>query len=484
MPIHILIYPVTLFSLAIYEDLLSSNTLPNGEKEFWYLEDPVYFTKYKMNKKKLVLHRASMKKHESMVKKKYKTNYIDHSKVKAVYRRLKKKDLWVIDPNDHDVMTSLKKLTINIIPSPGFILSTEEAVAYGERREKFINAHFYKMMRQKTQYLMKAGKPVGGKWSFDSKNRKKIPKGLTIPSLPPINEDRELKEAMVYVEENFSKHYGSVDGMIYPTTKEEVTVWLDDFIKKRAKNFGPYQDYIMEDHLYLFHSVLSSSINIGLILPSEVCEKMLKAYQKKEVSLASCEGFIRQIISWREYVRMIYLVKGKTSPNFFKQRRKIGHRFYTGETGIEILDVEIMKAVDSAYSHHIVRLMVFGNIFTLLRISPKDMHRWFMEIFIDSYQWVMWANVYGMGSYADGGMSMTRPYISSANYLKNMSDYKRGPWEDDVTSLYYSFLKDHMEELRKIYATSSQVALYKKFSKKKKDDIKKNTKRVMSSVFR
>lgn len=475
--VHILIYPVTLFSLAIYDEIFKEHL----EKEFWYLEDPIYFTKFKMNKKKLVLHRSSMKKHEKEFKKKYKTNYIDHSKVKNVYTKLKQKDVYLIDPNDKDIIKKVKNF--HIIPSPGFILTPQEALDYAEEKEKFINSHFYKMMRKKTGYLMNKGKPIGKKWSFDTDNRKKIPKGMNIPSLPNLEEDEDVKEAMAYVESKFLRHYGSVEGMIYPTSRNEALRWLDDFIKKRSKNFGPYQDYIMEDHLYLFHSVLSSSINIGLLTPTEVCEKVIKAYEKKELSLSSCEGFIRQIISWREYVRMIYLAKGTNSPNFFNQRRRINHRFYNGTTKINILDVEIKKALKSAYSHHIVRLMVFGNIFTLLRISPKDMYRWFMEVFIDSYQWVMWANVYGMGSYADGGMSMTRPYIASANYLKKMSNYKKGEWEEDVTALYYDFIKDHQGKLKKIYATASQTSRYTKFSQKKKDDITKRARKVIRSIF-
>jgi deoxyribodipyrimidine photolyase-related protein len=481
----IIVYPVSLFPLKTYEEKIKEK---EDGLEFCYVEDPVYFTKYKMNKKKIILHRASMKKHQKEVKRKYKTRYIDEKNVKSFYSKVKKNEkIWLFDPNDLDIDEKLKKIkNIEICASPGFFLTREEALEYSKGKKSLVNSAFYKMMRQKTGLLMnKNGKsPIGGKWSFDENNRKKIPKGTKIPDiLCEKKNDSEVKEAIQYVNKNYSSHNGDTENFIYPTDRQSALSWLKNFMDKRGKQFGPYQDYICQEDYFLFHSVMSSSINTGLLVPQEVCEKMVAQYKKKKIKIDSCEGFIRQILSWREYVRLIYLRKGKEKPNLFKQKKKISKKFYTGETGIEILDQEIKKAVETGYSHHIVRLMVFGNIFTLLGINPEEMHKWFMEVFIDSYQWVMWANVYGMGSYADDGYTMKRPYISSANYLKNMSDYPKGEWEDMMDNLYYYFLGNHEKKLKKIYATSSQVARYKKYAPSKKKEIKKEAENIIKKIF-
>lgn len=482
---NVLIYPVSLFDHSIYANL----TKDYQEKiTYWYLEDVSYFTRYTFNKKKLVLHRASMKKHYASMK--GTKQYIEFKKVKDVYSKLKNSKVFVFDPNDAILMNELisksnsTKFELLVHPSPGFILTTEEALEYGKGKKKYVNSAFYKMMRKKTGYLMtKNNSPIGGKWSFDQLNRKRLSPKMNIPNIPCEKEDKHIKEAINYVDKHFKNNYGESENFFYPTDRKEALTWLRHFINKRVEHFGPYQDFIAKDQDFLFHSILSSSINIGLLTPKEVCESVIDAYEKKKTSLASCEGFVRQVISWREYVRMIYLTHGSQNPNFFNQRRNINKKFYDGTTGISILDNEIQKAVKTAYSHHIVRLMVFANCMTMLGLKPEDMFTWFSELFIDAYDWVMWANVYGMGTYADGGMTMSRPYISSSNYLKNMSDYPKGEWMRQFDSLYYAFLGKHEDKLKSIYATASQVARYKKFTGAKKADIRKDSEKVFRMVF-
>jgi deoxyribodipyrimidine photolyase-related protein len=491
------IYPVTLFSPNIYFHFLKGKLEQKKTTfyYFYYIEDPIYFTKYKFHKKKLLLHRASMKQHEEDMKKyfqKYKNKfiYIDFYKVPSFYKEISQKkntikEIYLFDPNDEELFNKINNLPLILFSSPGFLLTKQEALEYGKGKKKFFNKPFYIFMRKKTGYLMKdKTNPIGNKWSFDKNNRKKIPQDKKIPLLPTKKINIFEKEAETYVRKHFFDNYGEIKYFIYPVSRKEALNWLNNFIKKRANDFGPYQDYIMKNNKYLFHSVLSSSLNIGLLTPDEICSAMIQSYKKGNTSLDSCEGMIRQIISWREYCRMIYLSHGESNPNFFEEKRKLNKKFYEGTTGIEIIDQEIKKVLDSAYSHHIIRLMVFGNVFTLLGISPKEMYKWFMELFIDSYQWVMWANVYGMGSYADGGLTMGRPYISSSNYLKNMSNYPKGEWEDEIKSLYYMFLDKHKEKLKKIYATSSQVKYLMRMKNKKEfSNIKELQKKVLHRIF-
>lgn len=470
---NVLIYPTTLFSKEYYNKIIDNS-------DIYYIEDDTYFKRYHFNKKKIILHRASMKKHQQQFKK---SHYIDFNKVD--YSLFKNSQIILFDPNDLILMEKLLKFskkynfTLLVYPSPGFILTTEEAINYGKGKNKYYNSIFYKFMRNKTQYLMKNNKPIGGKWSFDTENRKKLPKNIKIPNIPCQKEDKFVKEAISYTNKYFHSNYGNTD-FFYPTDRKEALKWLNDFISKRAKDFGPYQDSVSEDNIFLFHSILSSSFNIGLITPTEACEKVIDAYNKKKISIESCEGFIRQVISWREYVRMIYLSHGHKEPNYFNFKRKLNKKFYEGKTGIFILDNEIQKAVTYAYSHHIIRLMVFSNLMTMLEIQPSEMFRWFSELFIDAYDWVMWANVYGMGTYADGGMTMARPYISSSNYLKKMSDYKV---DERIDDLYYHFLGQNEKELSKIYATAGQVKRWKKFSNNKKEDINKRYKDIVKDIF-
>jgi deoxyribodipyrimidine photolyase-related protein len=222
--------------------------------------------------------------------------------------------------------------------------------------------------------------------------------------------------------------------------------WLTDFIKKRFDNFGPYQDYIDKNNDTLFHSVLSSSINIGLLTPNQIINEVLK--YKNTVRLESLEGFIRQLF-WREYQRYCYIYFDFKKKNFFKNKKTLGIKWYNGTTKIDPIDDCIKKAFDTGYLHHIERLMVIGNFMNLSGITPKDGYKWFMEFSIDSYDWVMHQNVYDMVFFVSGGKTMRRPYISSSNYILKMSNYKKGKWSDKWNILYKKFIKRHKTKLYK-----------------------------------
>ena len=217
---------------------------------------------------------------------------------------------------------------------------------------------------------------------------------------------------------------------------------FEDFLKNRFDEFGPYEDAVVKEKSILNHSVLSPLINSGLISPNFIIEKSIEYYNKKNIRLNSCEGFIRQIIGRREFIRGVYIAVGSKErvKNFWNFKRKIPSSFYFGDTGIEPIDDTIKKINKSAYANHIERLMIIGNFMLLCEFDPDEVYRWFMEMFIDSYDWVMVPNVYGMSQFSDAGMMSTKPYISSSNYILKMSNYKKGDWCKIWDSLFWNFM--------------------------------------------
>ncbi|MEJ2004055.1 MAG: FAD-binding domain-containing protein, partial [Cyclobacteriaceae bacterium] len=238
------------------------------------------------------------------------------------------------------------------------------------------------------------------------------------------------------------------DNFIYPVTHYQAEEWLSDFIEKRIIKFGDYEDAISDRSAFLFHSVLTPALNIGLLTPQQVIEEIMKNHEKTPIPLNSLEGFIRQVIGWREFMRGIYRYKGtyQRKHNFFGHSRKIPESFWNGNTGIDPLDDVIKKVNQHAYAHHIERLMVLGNFMLLCEFDPDEVYQWFMELFIDAYDWVMVPNVYGMTQYADGGLITTKPYISSSNYIRKMSNYGKGEWSEIWDGLYWRFLHIHRDK--------------------------------------
>ena len=270
-------------------------------------------------------------------------------------------------------------------------------------------------------------------------------------------ENRFVTDAREHIDKHYLKNPGNTEGVIYPTTHSEADAWLEKFINQRLRLFGDYQDAISSNNSFLYHSLLSAPLNAGLITPQEIVDRVLSAHSKKPIPLNSLEGFIRQIIGWREYIRAVYaLESGKQrTTNFFSFSRKIPRSFWSGETGIEPVDVTIRRVLDNSYAHHIERLMVLGNFMLLCEFDPDEVYLWFMEMFIDAYDWVMVPNVYGMSQYADGGLITTKPYISSSNYVKKMSDFKSKDWCEVWDALYWNFI----DERKNIFKSNKRMSL-------------------------
>jgi deoxyribodipyrimidine photolyase-related protein len=480
-----LIFPIHLFS--------NIDKLHN--KLVYIIEEPRFFTDFKYHKLKLSYHRASMK---SYYKYLYDQNitvkYIDfYEDINNIYKGMYKSGtkIHMYNPTDNILKNKIKKYipSINIYNTLNFLVNEELIKKNLDKfynKNKYNHANFYKWQRIRLNILIdKDGGPTGGKWSFDEENRKKMPKDIIVPNILKLKyeDNNYITESKEYINKYFSKNYGSLDNFVYPINHKDSKKWLLHFIHKKFKLFGIYEDAESMKDPFLFHSVLSPMMNIGLITDNEVLNIVLK--YKDDVPINSFEGFIRQIIGWRNYIYSIYLLEGDklSKINFFNHKNIIQKDIlWTGKTDILPIDNIIKKINDYSYAHHIERLMYLGNYMLICMVDPKYVYEIFMEWTIDAYEWVMIPNVYGMSQYADGGIIMTRPYFASSNYILKMSDYKKDTWCKIYDALYYNFINEHEKYLASNYATSRQVAFWRKKDDQQKKEILNIAKKYLLKV--
>ena len=486
-----------LFPIHLFKNI---DALKEKKLKVYLIEDPRYFTDFKYHKLKLAYHRATMKSYYKYLEEnKIDVEYIEfHEDINIFYKKLNNENeygnkITMYDPNDNKLEAKIKKYIpkIEIINSLNFLVNKELIIQNKNiffKNKKYNHQTFYKWQRIRLNILVdKDNEPIGGKWSFDTENRNKIPNDISIPKIENKLNKVDKKEEIIiieskeYIEKYFHENYGRLEHFIYPIYHDAAKKWLQYFLKNKFENFGPYEDAVSEKDPFLFHSVLTPMMNIGLLTDEEVIKEALK-YEDK-VSIASFEGFIRQIIGWRNYIYSIYLLEGESlrKMNFLNHQLRINKKgkkiMWDGKTGILPIDDIIHKIDNYSYAHHIERLMYLGNYMLLCMIHPDDVYEMFMEWTIDAYDWVMVANVYGMTQFADGGMIMTRPYFSSSNYILKMSDYKNDKklgeksWCNIFDTLYYNFINTHEKYLIKNYATSRQVAHWNKKSEKEKKKI-------------
>jgi deoxyribodipyrimidine photolyase-related protein len=394
------------------------------------------------------------------------------------FKNQKVQTIHYTDPTDWAVEKRLNTLSnshnidLKAYKSPGFLCTREYIRDYFDNKDKYLQTSFYIDQRKRMNILMKDRNPIGGKWTFDVKNRKKIPKNLELPQLPHINMDsnKYVQEAKTYVEDLFPDNPGELDEFFYPIDYESAWKWFQTFLEDRFEQFGPYEDAMQQGEILLFHSLLSPLLNSGLITPEEVIKKTISYSKTNKIPINSLEGFIRQILGWREFIRAVYLLEGvnERNSNHWNHTQTIPKAFYTAETNILPIDNIIQKLLQHAYLHHIERLMLLANFMTLCEIHPDEIYRWFMELFIDAYDWVMVPNVYGMSTYADGGLITTKPYVSSSNYVRKMSDYPKGEWCDIWDALYWRFIHKHRETFKNNPRMSLMVNI---LNKKDKNDL-------------
>lgn len=467
-----------------------SRLKPDASTLFFMAEDHGLCTHFKYHKHKLILFLSAMRSHAEKLNEKYSITYhslsqgsIDLTYEDKLQRTLEANpsitEIVTYDIEDHFFETRIRsfceeaEITLTLVDSPAFITTKAGFSEYVHGVKKPFMHTFYQQQRKRLNILIDdAGGPMHGKWSFDEENRKKLPKNIKIPSMPNMNPTMHTEDVKKLVTQLFNDHPGSIHNFRWATSREQVLFVLEDFISEKLENFGPYEDAISSTELFIFHSVLSPYINMGLITPKEVVDKALNYAQHHEVHYPSLEGFVRQIIGWREFIRGIYHeYDQELNQNYFGQKRKMKRCWYDGSTGLLPLDDAIIKVNRIAYTHHIERLMVLGNMMLLCELDPNEVYQWFMEMFIDSSDWVMAPNVFGMSQFADGGIFSTKPYICGANYILKMSDYEKGSWEDTVNGLYWRFIQNNMETFAKNPRMSMAASTLRKMNPERKEKI-------------
>lgn len=486
-----LIFPHQLFQ--------KSPLLENGHK-IYLIEEYLFFKQYLFHKQKIAFHRATMKSYQDYLEKKgLEVIYIESrdelSDIRTFGKEIQSKNIRVInfiDPTDNWLEKRLKKvtknITINVFDSPLFLNTKKDLSTFFRADKKsFFQTTFYKQQRKKLNILLdEAEKPIGGKWTYDAENRKKYPKGKTPPNIYFPKSSTLWKEAIEYTEEYFEDNLGQVSkDPIYPINHQEAKDWLKQFLEHRFFDFGIYEDAIVRQQAFLNHSLLSPLLNAGLILPDYILKQSLDFAEQEGIPINSTEGFVRQIIGWREFIRGMYECKGSYSrtKNFWNFDRKIPACFYDGTTGIPPIDETIKTVLKTGYCHHIERLMILGNFMLLCEFHPDEVYRWFMELFIDAYDWVMVPNIYGMSQFSDGGTFATKPYIGGSNYIKKMSNYPKGDWCDIWDGLFWHFIDKHQDFFKSNPRTSMLYYSYNRMSEDKRILHKKNAKAFIKKVI-
>jgi deoxyribodipyrimidine photolyase-related protein len=441
----------------------------------------------RFHRQKLVLHRASMKAWQANREERgCEVHYLEYDREKTIELILRDlnceeaiSEIVVAAPTDFLLEKRIRRYCkttgtkLNFVETPMFLTPQDWADAHFDGRKKPYLAAFYEAQRKRMGILLEAdGTPTGGSWSFDEENRKPMPrKGLDVPADPVAPGRKEVTEAIEYVDKRFPDSPGSLDTFIWPVTRDDAVAWFESFLEERFEQFGPYEDSLSQRERFLFHSVLTPVLNIGLITPAEVVERALEVGMEKKIPLNSLEGFLRQIIGWREFIYQMYRRHGveMRNGNFFEHQRELPATFWTASTGVEPLDLVIGRILETGYAHHIERLMVMGNFMMLGQFDPKQVYGWFMELFIDAYDWVMVPNVYGMSQFADGGIFTTKPYFSGSNYLRKMSDYPAGEWTQLWDGLFWNFIDRNLEFFRSQYRLSMMVKNWEKMDPAKRD---------------
>ena len=441
--------------------LFEHNPLVPNCDTIYLVEEWLFFKQYNFHKRKIAFHRASMKFYESYLQSNnIKVVYIDSFNALADVRLLIQHfmtvgitDFEYIDVTDCWLEQRIQKaceatgVKSEKNRSSLFLCSPEEIETFFSDKKRMFQTDFYTYQRKIRNILLDSNqKPIGGKWTYDDENRLKYPKGKTPPKVDFAKPNEYYAEAVNYTQKYFPENYGSLNAdFIYPGTFSESKTWLQNFFKTRFSEFGAFEDAIVLKESILHHSVLTPMLNVGLITPQFIIDEALKYAGNHEIPLNSLEGFVRQILGWREFIRAVYELRGneERTKNYWGFTRKIPASFWNGTTGIEPIDSTIQKVLETGYCHHIERLMVLGNFMLLCEFDPDEVYRWFMELFIDAYDWVMVPNVYGMSQFADGGIMATKPYISGSNYLMKMSDYKKGEWQKVWDGLFWRFMHKH-----------------------------------------
>lgn len=416
--------------------------------------------------------------------------------LKSAVSKLKPEKLIVTEPGEYRVREELQEtaeelqVPLEIRQDRHFLCSIEEFADYANDRKSLRMEYFYRMMRKRYDILLDDGEPTGGDWNYDSNNRKSFGKSGPgkIPEGKQFAPDKITKDVIALVNKQFADHPGELEHFSWPVTAKDANKALDDFLEHRLSKFGDYQDAMWTGEPFLYHSRISAALNLKLLDPRAVCAAAEKAYRDDKAPLPAVEGFIRQILGWREYIRGIYwyTMPDYLSHNALNADQPLPDFYWTGDTEMTCLRETIGQTLKYGYAHHIQRLMVTGLYALLLGVEPKQIHEWYLAVYVDAIEWVELPNVVGMSQFADGGMLASKPYAATGKYIKRMSNYcdqcrynpdeRTGDNACPFTTLYWDFLLRNEERLQDIGRMNLQLKNLDRLSKKEKDEIRKQAK--------
>ena len=465
-------------------------------------------TKYVKHHKKKIAFLFSAMRHfaKNLSTKGYNVNYVKlndkdntgsfKTEIQRALQQYNINDVTITHPGEYRVLQELNSLkticNLEILDDDRFLCSIDEFKDYAEDKKNLRMEFFYRIMRRKHNILIdEDNQPLGGKWNYDADNRKPIQDSLFMPSPYQQEQDDITKEVLKLVEEEFADHFGDLHPFNFAVTRQQALQCLDKFFQERFELFGDYQDAMLEGNAWMYHSHISFYLNCGLLDPLEVITKAQELYYSKNIPLNSVEGFIRQILGWREYVRGIYWLKMPQfeQDNYLNANKDLPDFYWTGNSKLNCLKQCITETKENAYAHHIQRLMVIGNFSLITGLSVQQVNDWYLAVYADAYQWVELPNVSGMILFADGGYLGSKPYAAGGAYINKMSNYcencqysikeKTGDKACPFNYLYWNFLINHKDKFEKNPRMAMIYRTLNNMSEDKKQDIINSSKKFL-----
>jgi deoxyribodipyrimidine photolyase-related protein len=406
--------------------------------------------------------------------------------------------LHVTEPGEFRVLAELQGLDeaipVTIHQDDRFIASHAEFEAWAEGRKALRMEYFYRDMRRKTNLLMNGDQPEGGQWNFDHDNRKPAERDLLMPQPLRAEPDAITEDVLALVEARFDNHFGTLRPFWFATTRGGAEAAYAHFLKTALPQFGDYQDAMLVEEKFLYHAIIGLYLNCGLLDPLAVCKAAEAEYAAGRAPINAVEGFIRQIIGWREYVRGIYWREGPdyVHGNALNATAKLPDFYWTAQTDMTCLRSAIEQTRDEAYAHHIQRLMVTGNFALLAGVNPHELHEWYLAVYADAYEWVEAPNTVGMSQFADGGLLASKPYAASGAYIDRMSNYcgscrykvklKAGPDACPMNYLYWDFIARHRELVKGNPRMAQMVRTWDKFTDERQAEIKDDSQKFLATI--
>lgn len=414
----------------------------------------------------------------------------------AVHQEVSPREVVAVRPGEWRLIEALEACPVGVrmVEDDRFFCSVDRFRDWAEGRKELRMEWFYREMRRETGLLMDGKDPVGGAWNYDKENRKPAQRSMLQARPMEFTPDAMTEEVIAMVRERFSDNFGTIEGFTFGVTRTQARRALTHFVKTQLPEFGDTQDAMLLDEPFLNHGVLSVYMNLGLLSPREVCAAAEAAYRAGDVPINSAEGFIRQILGWREYVRGVYFLRGRdyTASNELGHTRDLPAAYWGGETEMRCIREVVGQTHELAYAHHIQRLMITGNYALLLGVDPAQVHDWYLSVYADAFEWVEAPNTIGMSQWADGGVVASKPYVSSANYINKMSDYCAGCSYDPEVKvgdgacpfnlLYWHFLLRHRDRFEGNRRMGGMYRGWDRMDEEKRRDVLEGARRYLSEV--